>query len=149
MPTTSSGAGMPATSPPRSRRSTTPAGPGGARGSTRSTPCCPRSGRRPGAPGPAALGAYWHREGHHAEGREWTESALAHAAGLEDLLVARLHLAAGTVTWPTDAGRARRHWETSVRLCERLPVDRYLACSLALVAVTRIGDEERYTDALG
>jgi tetratricopeptide (TPR) repeat protein len=96
----------------------------------------------------AALGAYWHREGHHAEGREWAEAALKHSAGLDDLLVARLHLAAGMVTWTTDARRARRHWERAVLLCRELGSDRFLAYSMALAAVTRIGDESRYPEAM-
>jgi predicted ATPase/DNA-binding SARP family transcriptional activator len=95
----------------------------------------------------AALGAYWHREGHHAEGREWAEAALAHAAGLPDLLVARLQLAAGVVTWTTHARRARRHWECAVVLSRRAGSPRYLACGLALSAAGTIGNAELYPEA--
>jgi predicted ATPase/DNA-binding SARP family transcriptional activator len=96
----------------------------------------------------AGLAEYWHREGHHAEGRAWVMPALAHREGLDDHLVARLHLAAGIVEWPRDPSVARQHWNRAVDAFRALGHDQYLACSMALAAVTHVGEAENYTAAL-
>jgi predicted ATPase len=96
----------------------------------------------------AGLGDYWHREGHHAEGREWVAAALGRRDELDDLLVARLHLAAGIVEWPRDPSVAREHWERAVDAFRALGHDRYLAYSMALAAVTHVGEAESYAAAL-
>jgi predicted ATPase/DNA-binding SARP family transcriptional activator len=80
----------------------------------------------------AGLGAYWHREGHHVEGREWVAAALAHQGELEDELVARLHIAAGIVEWPRDQLVARQHWawaSDEFRALGHAPVPGLLACA--------------------
>src|SRR4030095_5101135 len=53
------------------------------------------------------VGAYWYREGNHAEGRRWIAEAFAGADDLDADLVARLHLAAGLLGGlrHPDAGR--------------------------------------------
>jgi predicted ATPase/DNA-binding SARP family transcriptional activator len=96
----------------------------------------------------ADLGAFWHREGHYAEGRRWVTESLAHADELDDELVARLHLAAGFVEWPRDQRVARRHWKHAVESFRRLGHRRYLAYSLGLTSGTYIGERERYDVAM-
>jgi len=96
----------------------------------------------------AGLGDYWHREGHHAEGRTWVATALAHLDALDDHLVARVHLTAGIVEWPRDQALAREHWQRAVDDFRALGDDQYLAYSMALAAVTYIGEAENYASAL-
>jgi predicted ATPase/DNA-binding SARP family transcriptional activator len=96
----------------------------------------------------AGLADFWHREGHHAEGRAWVAAALANREQLDDRLVARLHLAAGIVEWPRDPSVARLHWERAVEAFRELGHDRYLAYSMALAAVTHIGEDESYAASL-
>jgi tetratricopeptide (TPR) repeat protein len=96
----------------------------------------------------ADLGTYWHREGFHPEGREWTAEALAHTDVLDPFLVARLHLAAGFVEWSRDQPLGRRFWETAAERFRELGNDRYLAYSLALTSTTYIGDREHTARAL-
>jgi hypothetical protein len=92
----------------------------------------------------AGMGTYWHREGHHVEGRRWVAGALAHASDLDEYLVARLELAAGFVEWPRDQLVARNYWAASSRRFRELGHDRYLAYSLAMSAATYIGDADSY-----
>jgi predicted ATPase/DNA-binding SARP family transcriptional activator len=96
----------------------------------------------------AGLGDYWHREGHHAEGRAWVGAALAHQDELDDHLVARLHLAAGVVEFPRDPSVARQHWERAVDAFRTLGHDRYLAYSMALAAVSHVGEADTYDAAV-
>lgn len=96
----------------------------------------------------ACLGTYWHREGHHAEGRRWVADALAHEAALDAHLVARLHLVAGLVEWTRDVLTAREHWSESVRRYRAVGDDRYLAYSLAMVAGTYLLDPDGYEVAM-
>jgi hypothetical protein len=96
----------------------------------------------------AALGNFWHREGHHPEGRRWTASALAHPSAVDDLLLARLHLAAGLVTWTGDLGTARGHWRAAAALSRRGRHERYLAAALAWTAMTFLGAAAAYPEAL-
>lgn len=107
-----------------------------------------RGDARLGARLTAGLGDYWHREGHHAEGRAWVASALAHREELDDHLVARLDLAAGIVEWPRDPSVARQHWNRAVEDFRALGHDRYLSCAMALAAVTHVGEAEHYSAAL-
>jgi predicted ATPase/DNA-binding SARP family transcriptional activator len=96
----------------------------------------------------AGMGPYWHREGRHVEGRQWVGSALAHAGEFDDLLVARLRLAAGIVEWPVDQETARAHLTEVISEFRALGHDRYLCYALALASVTYIGDAENYDVAL-
>src|SRR4051812_895361 len=96
----------------------------------------------------ASLASFWHREGHHDEGRQWVYGALAAADELGGPLVARLHIAAGFVEWTVDAVLARVHWTTAADLFRVHGPDRYLAYALALTAVTFVGDEAAYPDAV-
>jgi predicted ATPase/DNA-binding SARP family transcriptional activator len=96
----------------------------------------------------ADLGTFWHREGHHAEGRRWVADSLAHAADLDPDVIARLHLAAGFVEWPRDQRVARRLWERAVEQFRRLGHRRYLAYSLALSSGTYIGERDSYDVAM-
>jgi len=91
----------------------------------------------------AGLGEYWHREGDHAEGRAWVTASLAHRDEL-DVLVARLDLAAGIVQWPRDQSIAREHWQRAMEDFRSIGHDRYLAYSMALAAVTYVGEAENY-----
>jgi predicted ATPase/DNA-binding winged helix-turn-helix (wHTH) protein len=97
----------------------------------------------------ANLGAYWHREGHHTDGRRWTAHALAHAAELDAPLVARLHLTAGFMEWPRSQLAARKHWDEAIVAFRTLGDDRYLAYTLGLVPGTYVGDGGRYDLAIG
>ncbi|HEX6421517.1 MAG TPA: winged helix-turn-helix domain-containing protein [Acidimicrobiales bacterium] len=96
----------------------------------------------------ADLGTYWHREGHHAEGRRWVGAVLPSAGDLDPLLAARLHLAAGFLEWPRDLRATRGHWERAAAAFRRLDHRRYLAYALMLCSGTFIGDPSHYDHAL-
>jgi predicted ATPase/DNA-binding SARP family transcriptional activator len=96
----------------------------------------------------AALGTYWHRDGHHDEGHAWTAALLPHVAELGTCLAARLLLAAGFVEWQGDQLLAREHWARAVEGFRAVGHDRYLAYSLALLSVTYVGEAESYDSAL-
>jgi predicted ATPase/DNA-binding SARP family transcriptional activator len=99
-----------------------------------------------------SLGTFWHREGHHEEGRSWVFPVLAAATEgdveLAGPLLARLELAAGFLEWTRDVQRARAHWRTAVDLFRVHGPDRALAYALGLSAVTWVGDEAGYPEAL-
>ena len=97
----------------------------------------------------ANLGSFWHREGHHADGRRWTAHALAHAAELDAPLVARLQLTAGFMEWPRNQLAARQHWDEAIVAFRALGDDRYLAYALGLVPGTYVGDAVGYDLAMG
>jgi predicted ATPase/DNA-binding winged helix-turn-helix (wHTH) protein len=96
----------------------------------------------------ANLGAYWHREGHHAEGRSWIAYALADVRDVDARTVALLDLTAGFLEWPRDLDAARRHWAGAVAAFRALGDDRYVAYALALQSGTYIGDADRYDHAI-
>lgn len=96
----------------------------------------------------ASLGTYWHREGHHREGREWTRAALDSAGSLDPMLVARLELTRGFVEWPRDRIAARRHWERAVAAFRDLGHERYLSYALGLLPGTYIAERDRYAEAI-
>jgi predicted ATPase/DNA-binding winged helix-turn-helix (wHTH) protein len=97
----------------------------------------------------ASLGAFWHREGHHVEGRRWVADALANRDELDDpRLDARLRITAGFIEWPNGGAAARRHWEPAVEGFRSIRHHRYLAFSLELVSATYIGDRDSYLLAL-
>ena len=96
----------------------------------------------------AALGTYWHLEGHQAEGRRWVEEMLAHEAELDDALAARIRLAAGFLEWPRDQLDARAHWERATTLLRRLGDHRLLAYALAVESATYVGDPAGYERAM-
>jgi predicted ATPase len=95
-----------------------------------------------------ALAPYWHREGHHDEGRDWVTSSLADAANLDEQLVAQLHLAAGIVEWTRDQEAARTHWTRAIILFRALGLEQDLAYVTALAAVSHVGIPADYNDAL-
>ncbi|WP_155917837.1 AAA family ATPase [Marmoricola sp. URHB0036] len=96
----------------------------------------------------ADLGTYWHREGHHDEGRGWAVQAFAHVDELDPYLVGRLYLAHGFVEWGRDQREGRRLWQCAVDLFRPLGHERYLAYALALTSVTFIGDTDNLADAV-
>lgn len=96
----------------------------------------------------ASLGTFWHLEGHQAEGRRWVEEMLAHEAGLEDALVARIRLAAGFLEWPRNQLDARAHWQQATELFRRLDDSRLLAYALAVKSATYVGDHDGYEPAM-
>lgn len=96
----------------------------------------------------ADLGTYWHRDGFHGEARPWVATALQRRQDWDDLLVARLLLAAGFLEWPRDMLAAREHWQDAARLFRAHRHDRYLAYALALISGTYIGDESAYQTAI-
>ena len=96
----------------------------------------------------AGLGSYWHREGHHTEGRRWVTEAMAHQADFDDCLIARLHLAAGFVERPRDQSVARRHWTESAHRFRVLGSERYLAYSLAMASASYVGDRATHDFAI-
>jgi hypothetical protein len=95
----------------------------------------------------ATMGTFWHREGHHDEGRRWVTAALD-AEDLDGRLLGRLHVAAGAVIWTHDSLAAREQWAHAAELFRRHGPDRYLAYALGLTAVTFVGDAEAYPEAL-
>src|SRR5215207_2862762 len=97
----------------------------------------------------ANLGSFWHREGHHTDGRPWTAHALAHAAEFDAPLVARLQLTAGFMEWPRNQLVAREHWDEAIVAFRALGDDRYLAYALGLVPGTYVGDAGGYDLAMG
>ena len=96
----------------------------------------------------AALGTYWHLEGHHGEGRRWVQQVLARETELDDDLQARVHIAAGFLEWPRGQVGARLHWERATQLLRTAGDDRYLAYALALTSVTYVGEADHYASAL-
>jgi tetratricopeptide (TPR) repeat protein len=96
----------------------------------------------------AGMGTYWHREGHHGQGRRWVAHALEHQDELDEYLVGRVELGAGFVQWIRDAPLGRQLWEQAARRFRALGHDRYLAYALALRSVTYVGDVENHTRAL-
>jgi predicted ATPase/DNA-binding SARP family transcriptional activator len=96
----------------------------------------------------AGLVGFWHREGHHVEGRRWVSAALDQADRLDDNLRARLHLAAGFVEWPRDLVVARQHLTQAIAAFRTLGDDRLLSYALALASVTYHDDPETHEIAL-
>lgn len=74
-----------------------------------------------------------------------SSAAHKHQGELDDGLRARLLLAAGIVEWPRDPSIARRHWAGAIDACRDLGHDRYLSYSMALAAVTHVGEAEGTT----
>jgi predicted ATPase/DNA-binding SARP family transcriptional activator len=97
---------------------------------------------------PAALGTYWHREGHHAEGRRWVAQALPNLAAVDAGLAGRLKVAAGFLEWPRDLVAARTHWAAAADVFRSLGDDRFLSYSLGLQSATYVGDDDAYDVAL-
>jgi predicted ATPase len=83
----------------------------------------------------AAMGVYWLRAGHLAEGRAWAAESLGAAEQLDDLLLARLRLTAGWVVQGIDLAAAREHWNAAVDGFRVLGHDRYVACALVWSSV--------------
>jgi tetratricopeptide (TPR) repeat protein len=96
----------------------------------------------------AGLGAFWHRDGHHAEGLVWVSDALGHLDQFDERLQARVHLAAAFLEWPRDLARALQHWDRAVDAFRRLGDDRYLSYALSLSAGSFIGNFEEYEEGL-
>jgi predicted ATPase len=96
----------------------------------------------------AGMGTFWHREGHHGEGRRWVAEALAHAEEAPPPLTGRILIAAGLVEWPRDQHVARVHWERATEIFRELGDRRHLAYALALSAGTFIADDARYEEGL-
>jgi len=70
--------------------------------------------------------------------------ALAREADWDDMLTARLHLAAGFVQWPQDQVLGRGHFTRAADLFRGLGHDRHLAHAHALNSVTYVGDDASY-----
>jgi predicted ATPase/DNA-binding SARP family transcriptional activator len=96
----------------------------------------------------ADLGTFWHREGHHAEGRRWVAASLAHEDDLSPHTAARVRLAAGFVEWPRDQLEARQHWDEAAERFRGFGDRRYLAYALGLTSGTYIGDRDSYELAM-
>ncbi len=96
----------------------------------------------------ASLGTYWHLDGHHAEGRQWVEQALATETDLTESTSAALELAAGFVLWPVDQLAARTHWELAVVKFRAIGDTRMLAFSLPKAAATYLGYPEHFDLAI-
>jgi predicted ATPase/DNA-binding SARP family transcriptional activator len=92
-----------------------------------------------------ALGTFWHREGHHVEGRAWVDQARAHVDLYDEPLVGRLLLAAGFMAWPrNDAPLTRELWTGAVEAFRAAGDKRYLAFVLGLLPGTYVGDVDNY-----
>ena len=96
----------------------------------------------------AALGAYWHLEGHHAEGRRWVGEMLASEDELDPAVAARIRLAAGFLEFPRSQPEARRHWQRAAELFRELGETRLLAYALAVTSATYLGEHEQYARAM-
>jgi predicted ATPase/DNA-binding SARP family transcriptional activator len=96
----------------------------------------------------ADLGTFWHREGHHVEGRGWVAQALEHEGEVDSAIGGRLRLAAGLVEWPRDALASRVHWTVAAAVFRALGDDRYLSYTLGLLAGTYIGSPDGDVDEL-
>jgi predicted ATPase/DNA-binding SARP family transcriptional activator len=96
----------------------------------------------------AALGAYWHLEGHHAEGRRWVGEMLASEDELDPAVSARIRLAAGFLEFPRSQPEARRHWQRAAELFRQLGETRLLAYALAVTSATYLGEHEQYARAM-
>jgi non-specific serine/threonine protein kinase len=96
----------------------------------------------------ASLGTYWHLDGHHVEGRQWVEQALASAVELDEATRAGIHLAGGFVMWPIDQELARGHWELAVEKYRAVGDRRMLAYALPKAAIGFLGDPDRYDLAI-
>jgi len=96
----------------------------------------------------AALGAYWHLEGHHAEGQRWVGEMLASEDELDPAVSARIRLAAGFLEFPRSQPEARRHWQRATELFRQLGETRLLAYALAVTSATYLGEHEQYARAM-
>jgi predicted ATPase/DNA-binding SARP family transcriptional activator len=96
----------------------------------------------------AALGAYWHLEGHHAEGQRWVGEMLASEDELDPAVAARIRLAAGFLEFPRSQSEARRHWQRATDLFRQLGETRLLAYALAVTSATYLGEHEQYSQAM-
>jgi predicted ATPase/DNA-binding SARP family transcriptional activator len=96
----------------------------------------------------AALGTFWHLEGHHVEGRRWVDGVLARAAELDPLLLGRIHIGAGFLQWPNGQLAARTHWEQAIALLRPNGDDRYLAYALFVMSATYLGEPGDYSAAM-
>jgi predicted ATPase/DNA-binding SARP family transcriptional activator len=96
----------------------------------------------------ADLGTYWHREGHHQEGRRWVAESLAVEDQLDSWLLGRVQLSAAFVEWTRDPLTARQRWADSARRFRELGDLRYLAYSLGLGAGSYIGEVEGYAEGI-
>jgi predicted ATPase len=96
----------------------------------------------------AALGTYWHLEGHHVEGRKWISAILDQEAALDPHIIGRIHIAAGFLEWTRSQYAARSHWQRAIELMRVAEDSRYLAYSLALVSATFLGDADQYERAM-
>jgi hypothetical protein len=92
----------------------------------------------------AGMGLFWHREGHHVEGRQWVDGALSSLDDLDDHLVARVLFAAGTAYWPVDPERAYTHWEQSAALAAEVGDQCLHAWALTMAAGQGIIDRGEY-----
>lgn len=96
----------------------------------------------------AALGAYWHLEGHHLEGRRWVGDLLAVEEVLDPAVAARIRLAAGFLAFPRSQHEARAHWECAAGLFRRLGDTRLLAYSRGVESATYLSEPDLYQHAL-
>lgn len=96
----------------------------------------------------ATLGAYWHLEGHHAEGLLWVGEMLAREDELDPAVAARIRLAAGFLAFPRSQPEARLHWQRATALFRRLGETRHLAYALAVESATYLGELEQYERAM-
>jgi tetratricopeptide (TPR) repeat protein len=96
----------------------------------------------------AALGAYWHLEGHHAEGLRWIGEMLACEPELDPAVVARIRLAAGFLAFPRSQLDARDHWQQAVERFRGLPEPRLLAYALAVTSATYLGEPAAHARAM-
>lgn len=96
----------------------------------------------------AALGAYWHLEGHHAEGMRWVGEMLASEDELDPAVSARIRLAAGFLAFPRSQPEARLHCQRAVARFRRLGETRLLAYALAVTSATYLSEPEQYPRAM-
>jgi predicted ATPase/DNA-binding SARP family transcriptional activator len=96
----------------------------------------------------AALGAYWHLEGHHAEGQRWVGEMLLCEDELDPAVCARIRLAAGFLEFPRSQPDARRHWQRASELFRELGETQLLAYALAVTSATYLGEHDRYAEAM-
>jgi non-specific serine/threonine protein kinase len=96
----------------------------------------------------ASMGAFWHREGHHADGHRWVAHALEHRDEIDRRTAAQVDLAAGFLSWARGQEEAGRHWASAIEGFRAEGDQRYLAYALALSSGQYIGDHDRYDEGI-
>jgi len=96
-----------------------------------------------------ALGYFWWRQGHHAEGRQWTERALEVMEGAPTAVRASVFSTAGRVAfYLNDSAMSKRVLGEAQALYRELGDQREIGWTLVHLTMLSIGRRDEYKDAL-